>query len=179
MANKIKYGISNVHYAVKGAEGYGTPVALPGAVSLSLSAEGERNVFYADDIEYFVVNTNNGYSGSLELARIPDEFRAAVLGEILDSDDKTLTEMSTGAEAIRFALGFDVKGDQSTTSFWFYNCTASRPEEAAETKEDNITPKTETINLSCSPETDGRVRVKTTSETPSSVTSAWYTAVVE
>lgn len=51
MANKVKYGISNVHYAPVTSSGFGTPVALEGAVSLSLSAEGERSVFYADNIE--------------------------------------------------------------------------------------------------------------------------------
>jgi len=177
MANKIKYGISNVHYAVLGTTGYGTPVALPGAVSLTLSAEGDRNVFYADDVEYYVVNANNGYSGSLEVALLDDAFRTAVLGEVLDSTDKTLMEVASGAEAIKFALGFDVKGDDNTTKFWFYNCTASRPEVAAETKNESIDPKTDTIDIACAPDASGKVKVKTTDTTTSTVIAGWYTAV--
>ena len=54
MANKIKYGLRSVYYAVAtegtgGALTYATPVAMPGAVNLSLSQEGESNIFYADD----------------------------------------------------------------------------------------------------------------------------------
>ncbi len=44
MANKIKYGLKNVHAALQtqgegGAYTYGTPQAIPGAVSMSLDAE--------------------------------------------------------------------------------------------------------------------------------------------
>ena len=59
MANKIKYGIKSVYYAVAtqgtgGALTYATPVAIPGAVSLSLEAQGDTNTFYADNIAYFL-----------------------------------------------------------------------------------------------------------------------------
>lgn len=177
MANKIKYGISNVHYAVLGTTGYGTPVAIPGAVSISLAAEGDRNVFYADDIEYYVVNVNNGYSGDLELALIPDTFRQQVLGEALENTSKVLVENASGAEAIKFALGFDVKGDDKVTKFWFYNCTASRPEEASQTKEDQIAPATEKVTISCKPDDAGHVRAKTTDTTTTSVIAGWYSTV--
>ena len=73
MANKIKYGLRSVYYAVAttgtgGALTYATPVAIPGAVNLSLSAEGDTTPFYADDVVYWQGTANNGYSGSLEIA---------------------------------------------------------------------------------------------------------------
>ena len=71
MGNKVKYNLKNVH-AAKMTEtdqegtpsfSYETPQAIPGAVSISLDAEGESSPFYAGGIVYFRSVTNNGYSG--------------------------------------------------------------------------------------------------------------------
>jgi phi13 family phage major tail protein len=78
MANKIKYGISKCYYAVYDGSTYETPVALPGAVSLSLDAQGDQSTFYADNIVYFATSANNGYQGDLELALLPDSFRISL-----------------------------------------------------------------------------------------------------
>ena len=94
--NKVKFGLTNVHYAkikdwVTDASGanltpvYVDPVRLPGAVSISIDANGENENFYADDIVYYVISNNSGYEGDLEIALIPTDFSTDILGEILDS----------------------------------------------------------------------------------------------
>ena len=117
MANKVKYGIKNVHYAVITESGgtltYGTPVAIPGAVSLSLDASGDTNNFYADNIVYFSTSANNGYEGDLEVALIPDSFKVDVLGEVLDT--KGFYVERTGQPTKEFALLFQFEGDESAT----------------------------------------------------------------
>ena len=88
--NKVKYNLKNVHVAVltKTTEGYSyaTPKHIPGAVSLSLDPEGDSNPFYADGIVYFRSTSNNGYSGDLEMALIPEWFFTDILKETLDSN---------------------------------------------------------------------------------------------
>lgn len=178
-ANKIKYGISKCYYAVKSAGGtYGAPVALPGAVSVSLAPQGELYKFYADNIEYYRNAVNNGYEGTLELALIPDGFMKDVLGNTLDATDKILIE-EVQDSAIEFALGFQVEGDDHASRFWFYNCVATRPEANGETKEDTIEAQTESITISNSPTADGYVRVRTTAETPSLTYDGWFSQVWE
>lgn len=176
-ANKIKYGIKNVYYAVKSSGTYGTPAALPGAVSISLAPQGELYKFYADNIEYFRSAVNNGYEGDLEVAYIPDAFRTAVLGETIDGTSKVLIENSD-ITTVEFALGFQFEGDDHPDCFWFYNCVATRPEAAGDTKEASLEAQTETITISTTPDEDGYVRVRTTAETPAATVEDWFDAVV-
>ena len=62
-----------------GAVTFGTPVAMPGAVSLSLEPNGEPSNFYADGYAYYTISNNMGYEGDLELAMVPESFRTDVL----------------------------------------------------------------------------------------------------
>lgn len=176
-ANKVKFNIHNVHYALKTEDAYSEPVALPGAVSISLEAQGELTPFYADGIKYYTSSANGGYEGDLEVALIPDDFRVSILNETQDA--KHVIIENANASTNEFALGFDVDGDQGSTRFWFYNCTASRPAVTAQTNEDTKEPQTETITISCAPGTDGTVRAKTTANTDEVTFSGWYTTVYQ
>ena len=75
--NKVKFGLNKVHYAKitsydeEGVPTFAKPVRIPGAVSLSIDAEGEASNFYADDGVYYVINNNSGYTGDLEIALVP------------------------------------------------------------------------------------------------------------
>ena len=107
MANKVKFNICNVHYALfdKSEEGvikYKTLVPMPGAVSISLDPNGEPESFYADGIEYYTISNNMGYDGDIEIALIPESFRTDVLMEKSDSN-KVLIE-SSNSETANFAL---------------------------------------------------------------------------
>lgn len=150
MANKIKYGLKNVYYAIatpasNGSLTYATPVAFPGAVSLSLEPQGDNVTFYADNIAYWVGNGNNGYSGTLEVARVIDSFKEDVLGNIKDSKNVLVENMN--APIVHFALLFQFEGDVNATRHAMYNCTCTRVTEAGETKGENVEPQTETLNI--------------------------------
>lgn len=156
MSNKIKYGLKNVHYAViteaGGVVHYATPVAIPGAVNISLSPAGEKVEFYADDLLYFGTNTNQGYEGTLEIARIPDSFREDVMLEELDANGAYIENSS--ATPKNFALLFEFNGDVKATRHVLYKVNAARPDVAGSTKTKNIEPQTETLNITASPATD-------------------------
>jgi phi13 family phage major tail protein len=155
---------------------YATPRAIPGAVSLSLDAEGESTPFYADGIVYFRSTTNNGYSGDLEMALIPDWFRTEILQEILDKKG-VLVEKSTNKEAVKFALLFEFDGDVNCIRHVMYNCTSSRPSIESETKEDTIEPGTEKLTIAADPRADGLVKSKTGDSTDATTYANWYNSV--
>lgn len=181
--NKVKYGLKNVHYATitetAGAITYGTPVAIPGAISLTLDQEGEITPFYADNITYYQSAANNGYSGELEMALIPDSFRTDILNESVSTTNKIVAEYANQMPK-PFALGFQIEGDESATLYWFYNVMPTRPSTSSSTVEDVVEPVTETMSITATPRsTDSLVRVKSGEDTDKAVKEAWFESVVE
>lgn len=148
--NKVKYGLKNCHYALltEGADRsvtYATPAPIPGAVSLSMDAQGDVTRFRADNTDYWVGRANNGYSGTLEMALIPESFKIDVLG-YMETTGGMLVEDSE-ATPKPFALLFQFDGDESATRRIFYNCTVSRPGVSGQTTDTTITPQTESMSL--------------------------------
>lgn len=185
MANKIKYGLKSVYYAVAtiandGTATYTTPVAIPGAVSLSLAAQGETTPFYADNIAYYTSVTNAGYEGDLEVARLPEAFLKDVLGNCEDTNNVLVEDLN--AEPVHFALMFQFEGDEHATRHVFYNCTATRPDTESSTKEANITPGTERITITAtsiynSALSKDIVKAKTQEGTQTDAYNTWFTSV--
>lgn len=183
--NKIKYGLKNVYYAVAtiaadGSATYDTPVAFPGAVSLSLSPQGETSPFYADNISYWIGVSNTGYEGELEMARVIDSFKTDVLGYKRDNKDVIFEDAN--ANPVHFALIFQFEGDQKATRHVMYNCTAARPEAAGNTKAESIEPQTETVSITAtsiyvsSLDAD-IVKSETVNSTDSTTYAGWFSAV--
>lgn len=175
--NKVKFNIHDVHYATITQSGttvtFGTPVKIEGAKAISLEPNNDANeIYYADGLEYYVQSSATGYEGDLEMALIPDSFRAAIYGETEDTAHDLWENIN--AEAKKFALGFVIDGDQQNTYYWFQNCSATKPAVDSATNEASKTVGTEKITIKCSPDANGNIRVKSTS---SSTVTNWFTAV--
>ena len=175
--NKVKFNICNVHYAIKnvaadGTISFGTPVAMPGAVSLSLDANGEPSNFYADGYAYYTISNNMGYEGDLELAMVPESFGTDVLKEELDTN-KVLIE-NANVETENFALLFEFDGDVRKIRHVLYNCAASRPSIESQTNEDEVEVQTETLSLTATPLANGYVKAKTGDDTTDEIYQNWY-----
>lgn len=178
--NKVKFNICNVHYALitvdeDGDVTFGTPVAMPGAVSLSLEPNGEPSNFYADGYAYYTISNNMGYEGDLELAMVPESFRTDVLRESLD-DNSVLVE-SANVETANFALLFEFDGDVKKIRHVLYNCSAARPNIESATNEEEIEVQTETLAITAAPLANGYVKARTGDSTTDTVYTGWYTSV--
>lgn len=187
-ANKVHFGLKNVHYALitytDGVPSWGTPVAVPGAVSLTLSQDGSTTDFYADDVKYYHVATNNGYTGSLEMADFPVEMRQALWGYQVTETGKMLVE-NADANAKEFALMFEIDGDQEAERYCIYRVQAERPDVAGATKAESVEVQTQTCELVAMPVIDptdespinGMVYYRTTKDTPAATYQAFYGSV--
>lgn len=179
--NKVTYGLEKVHIAFKNNIGYDTPRPIPGAVRFTPNAEGDESPFYADNIKYFTVNVNNGYTGELETALVPDEILAEMLGWEIDTNGM-LIETADGIQK-EFALMGQVLGDKRNRRFVYYDCRASRPSKELSTKAEGVEPSTDVLNITITPvEVNGKMIVKGNIElnsTNSAVYNAFFSQVVE
>lgn len=181
--NKVTFGLQDVHYATftetDGVITYDTPKRIPGGVELSLEPRGDMVEFYADNMLYYSAANNQGYDGTLSIAKIPQEFLVDVLGEELDATDSVLIEKAN-AQTSPFALMFQFEGDKKAVRHVLYHCTANRPTVSSSTKTSSVEPNANELTFVASPrETDYAVKTKTTAATPAAAYDGWYSAVYE
>lgn len=180
--NKVQFNLKKVHYAVMNTGGstptWATPVPVPGAVNISLKAQGKLNKFYADGMVYYQSSSNAGYEGDLEMARFIDKMLQDVWGYISDATSKVMIE-TVNAEPKSFALLFQIDGDAGNDLYCLYNCTGTRPGIAAATSTETKEPQTQTSTISVAPLENGYVFARTTAETSEDVRNSWFTKVWE
>lgn len=149
--NKIKYGLSNavvwpiLSVDTDGKPTYGESIRVPGSVNLTLDPEETTEPFYADNVVYYLTAANNGYTGALEIALVPDEFKTEILGQRID--DNGVAVESTNDKTREFAMAFQFEGDQHATRYLFPRVASGRTAVTGSTKEENITPQTEELAL--------------------------------
>lgn len=182
--NKVTFGLQSIHVAFRDKEAttqpaWEPPIPVPGAVRWTPSTVGEASTFYADNTAYFVTTANNGYTGELEMANLPDAILARMNGWEIDSNG-VLVETTDGAGE-EFALLGQVQGDERNRRFVYYSCKASRPAKERTTKGESVEPATDVLSMTVSPiEIGGKMVVKGDMElsaTNATAYNAFFTAV--
>lgn len=182
--NKVRFGLEQAYYALIDEQGkFGTPKPLKGAVSLTLNAEGNSSVFYADNCPYVPFSTNAGYTGEIEIAVLEDEDAVALLGEVKAANG--IVYEDSAAQPKHFALLFQTIGNVHDKRYAFYDCTLSRPSMNANTTTDSTDPDTTTLSFTSIPREMeiGGAAVKVTKGVIENTTEgkaiydAWYTTV--
>ena len=180
--NKVEFGLRNCYYAVitvddGGKITYGPPKRLHGAVSITFDKSGDLIRFKADDIDYYTNANNQGYEGTLTLARVPEEFRTEVLKE--EKTEKGVILENSDAQVANIALMFEFQGDVKATRHLFYYCSVNRPSVGSTTK-DSGEPNTTELSLVASPRpTDNLVKASTAAGVDETTYNSWYTTVYE
>lgn len=150
--NKVTFGLDNVHIAflVDGTTtSWETPVKIPGAVRFAPEPQGEETMFYADNGPYFSYTSNNGYTAELEMANLPDDILAKMLGWEIDANGMLVE--TTDGEPKEFALLGQILGDKKNRRFVYYRCKASRPTAEHNTRGESVEPTTQTLNITILP----------------------------
>lgn len=188
--NKYRYDVKNCYYCPGTRNADGTVTfdtsrirQEPGLMSIDMQAQGEISKTRADGIDYIIIASNNGYNGTLNFVKISDEFRRDCLAETADITTGIQYE-DADATPDPFALMGEFKGDQEGIRWIYYNCTASRPNQAGDNKDNMREPDTESISVQASPlpvTIDGTekniVRGGVTKSSNAATYNQWFTKV--
>lgn len=180
-SNKIKFGLKNVHYSVVTDTGsaitYDTPTPIRGSVSISIAPNGELTEFHADDIVYWSAEVNNGYDGDLEISDIPESFATDIIGDtVVDGVQYESSEQ----KGKKFALTFEINGDEHARRYVLYYCTATRPTIASNTKSSTVEPVTSSLTFQARPHPYSYlIKANTTKDVAENVFNSWNTSIHE
>ena len=152
MANKVEFGISQLHvgtYTVddQGVATLGTPYHQKGAVSFSPEENSERNVFYADNIVYWSGYSGGSIEGDLEVAMFDDSFKTQFLGYAALTNGGIANVKNATKPNVYIA--FQVEGDAESRRVILYNCSLGAITREYNTIEENKEPATETLGVTC------------------------------
>ncbi len=149
-SNKLRFGASNVHYALYDASAgtFGAWQPLAGAIQITFDSQGEPTIHYADNCAYATTTPNASDTGSIELFDMTEQAKADLLAYVTD-ETSTLTYEESSAQHPTFALGYQVNGDGNNMRAVRYATTLSRPSTAASTTTDSTDPDTLTLDLTC------------------------------
>lgn len=181
--NKVLYGIEKCYVSkITESEGkviYGEPFAIKGARGLNMDPQGETTKVYADNVVYYIANSNQGYEGDLVLLITPEEFLTQILGQTKDNNGAVF-ENADDKQA-RFALMFEGKGDSKARRWVFFDCTATRPSRENNTQEESLEAGEETMTITMSPRsTDKAIKAYIEpNETNKAIYDAFFSKVYE
>lgn len=152
MANKVEFGISQLHVGTYTVDGQGvvtlgTPYHQPGAVSFSPEQKSENSTFYADNIAYWSGYSGGTFEGDLEVAKFSDEFKTQFLGyRTLTNGGLAIVKNATKPNVY---IAWQFEGDSESRRAIMYNCTLGVITREYNTIEESKEPTTETLNITC------------------------------
>ena len=121
---------------------YGTGFVVAEAVSASLSWNRADGRFYGDDVELDSDNGVLGYTLSFEPTGLSDTNRQKLLGELVATNEYTITDAASPDVGFGYIRVMRAKGASTVTTsyeaWWFYKMKFSIASEETRTKEQNI-----------------------------------------
>ena len=184
MPNKVNWGLAKSAWGkittdAQGNDVYGPPIMFLGNRQVNFSPAGDLVKVFADGTVIYVGRENSGYTGSLELTNMDDEFAKWALSEIVDSNNVQYEDKEPPVN--RIYLLWEWVQDSKNTRHIMYNVTVSRADINATTANDgdSKTAQYQTVNLTAIPRADGVVKAKTRFDVNETVYTNWFSAAYE
>jgi len=121
---------------------YGTGFVVAEAVSASLSWNRADGHFYGDDVELDSDNGVLGYTISFEPSGLTDSIRNKLLGELVATNEYTITDAASPDVGFGYIRVMRLKGTSTVSmsyeGWWFYKVKFGVSSEETRTKEQSI-----------------------------------------
>lgn len=128
---------------------YGTPLPLPGTVSLNMESESSADTIYADGIGYLSILGAASASGTLENFHITEDILKSIFNYVEDQNGNLLETDKTPKEfGMQFACDTD---DGEEVYFTYYRCTSTMPNLNVQTSEASPTINPQSLSITANP----------------------------
>lgn len=131
-----------------GVPTYGTPMLMPGTVSLSMESEATSDPFYADGIAYYTPSGSLTTTGTLENALFTDEVLKAIYAYVEDTNGNLL---ETDGAVAEFGMQFACDSDDGEVYFTYYRVTSNKPGINLTTNAPSATINPQSVSVTASP----------------------------
>lgn len=148
MANKVEFGISQLHvgtYTVddQGNVTLGTPYHQKGARAFSPEEQSELTKEYADNVVYWSEYSGGSFEGELEVEIFDKAFKKQFLG-YKATQDGGLAQVKNPVKPDVY-IAFQVEGDAESRRVIFFNCQLGAITRENNTIEEQKEPVHETL----------------------------------
>jgi len=179
-------GLSKLHYAIMTTEDtptsapvYGTPKRLVGVNSVSISPENDSATLYGDNMALDTKSSTKERTITLEVARMPLEDQAALLGYSYDSSTKKLA-VNGDAAAPNVAIMYELDTDENKKWYYvFYKGKFAPSPEDANTRGDTLEYGLHSVEGTFVARMDNKLvyEIKEAEATDTTTATSWYASV--
>lgn len=138
--NIVTFGLKNVCYSLiqnnNGNISYSKSKRLPYAQEMSIDLKGGTSSTFADDKTYAMFNLVAGYTMTMKLTELSDEFKIDILGYKYDKNNNLVETNKT--IPVPFSIGYEISGDVKKRRVWHLFCSADPVSFASKSKTDSV-----------------------------------------
>lgn len=193
MSKSVAIGLTNIVYAIMTADvapttvggkdgyaAYDSPVRLPGAITANFSPNASNDTLFADDGPYDSVSMLGAMSMELNVADLPAQNRAELLGAIYDETTGILYHNAEDVPPY-VAVGMSIKKSNGYDRYiWYLKGKFAAPDDNNQTKADSVNWNTPTITGNfLKRDCDNQWRVSIDTDDPNVTTAVketWFTS---
>lgn len=177
--NIVEFGVENLHLAIykEDTGEYEKPEHIVGTSKIKLSGKGDSKSLYADNGLFYLILSNTGYEGELEIYNYDDDFKEKYLG--FEKDGNGILIEPSILKPAKLGMLFKILGDKKDRVSALYNCIFEKPDFEFKTVEDKIDIEVAKIKFKATPKEfkDFDKKVVQASTLNEEAKKTWFTKV--